>query len=122
MQLRRVVITGMGCVSPLGRGMEALTDAIEAGRSAVRYMEGWKQYTGLRSLVAAPAEVQDQKPIPRQNRRSMGRMSIFAAQAAQDAVADAALDAAFASSGRMGCVVGSTMGGAISLNQIGRAH
>ena len=117
MQLRRVVITGMGSVSPLGRGMGALTDAIEAGRSAVRYMDGWNQYTGLRSLVAAPAELKDEKLIPRQNRRSMGRMSMFAAQAAQDAVADAGLDAAFASSGRMGCIVGSTMGGAISLNQ-----
>lgn len=117
MQLRRVVITGMGSVSPLGRGVGVLADAIEAGRSAVRYMDGWNQYTGLRSLVAAPAELKNEKLIPRQNRRSMGRMSIFAVQAAQDAIADAALDAAFASSGRMGCVVGSTMGGAISLNQ-----
>jgi 3-oxoacyl-[acyl-carrier-protein] synthase II len=117
MQLRRVAITGMGCVSPFGRGVTALTDGIEAGRSAVRRMEGWDQYTGLRSLVGAPAEMKDEKLIPRQNRRSMGRMSIFAVQAAQDALADAGLDPAVASSGRMGCVVGSTTGSAISISQ-----
>jgi len=95
----------------------ALTEGIEAGRSGVRYMEGWNQYTGLRSLVAAPAELKDEKQIPRMARRSMGRMSIFAAQAAQDAIADAGLDPAFTSSGRLGCAVGSTTGSAISLNQ-----
>jgi 3-oxoacyl-[acyl-carrier-protein] synthase II len=117
MQLRRVVITGMGSVSPFGRGVTALTDGIEAGRSAVRKMEGWGQYLGLRSLVGAPAEMKDEKLIPRLNRRSMGRLSIFAVQAAQDAVADAGLDPALATTGRMGCVVGSTTGSAISISQ-----
>lgn len=117
MQLRRVVITGMGSVSPFGRGVAALTDGIEAGRSAVRRMEGWDQYLGLRSLVGAPAELKDEKLIPRQNRRSMGRLSLFAVQAAQDAVADARLDPAVATTGRMGCVVGSTTGSAISISQ-----
>ncbi len=117
MQLRRVVITGMGSVSPFGRGVAALTDGIEAGRSAVRKMEGWGQYLGLRSLVGAPAELKDEKLIPRLNRRSMGRLSIFAVQAAQDAVADAGLDPALATTGRMGCVVGSTTGSAISISQ-----
>jgi 3-oxoacyl-[acyl-carrier-protein] synthase II len=117
MQLRRVAITGMGSVSPFGRGVTALTEGIEAGRSAVRYMEGWNKYIGLRSLVGAPAELKDEKLIPRQNRRSMGRMSMFAVQAAQDALADSGLDAAAATSGRMGCVVGSTTGSAISISQ-----
>jgi len=104
-------------VSPLGRGLPSLLEGIEAGRSAVRRMEGWNQYLGLRSLVGAPAELKDEKLIPRQSRRSMGRLSIFAVQAAQDAVAAAALDPALATTGRMGCVVGSTTGSAISISQ-----
>lgn len=116
--MRRVVITGMGVVSPLGRGVGALTAAIGENRSAVRRMEGWERYTGLRSLVAAPAELRDEKEIPRQQRRSMGRMSLFAAQAAGDALRDAGLDPATAAAGgRLGCVVGSTTGSAISLNE-----
>lgn len=54
MQLNRVVITGMGVVSPFGNGVTALMDGIEKGRSAVKHMEGWDQYTGLRSHVGAP--------------------------------------------------------------------
>jgi 3-oxoacyl-[acyl-carrier-protein] synthase II len=94
-----------------------LTEGIEAGRSAVRAMDDWKQYIGLRSLVGAPAELKDEKLIPRQSRRSMGRLSLFAVQAAQDALSDAGLDPAAVASGRMGCVVGSTTGSAISISQ-----
>ena len=115
--MRRVVISGMGCVSPFGRGIPALVDALGAGRGAIMRMAGWERYTGLRCLVGAPAELKDEKSIPRQNRRSMGRMSIFAVQAAGDALADAGLDASIAASGRLGCVIGSTTGSAISLNQ-----
>ena len=117
MQLNRVVITGMGCVTPLGRGVPAVLAGFEAGHSAVRKMDGWEQYKGLRSLVGATAELKDEKLIPRQQRRSMGRMSLFAAQAAQDALADTGLERDAAASGRMGCIIGSTTGSAISINQ-----
>ena len=117
MQPRRVVITGLGGISPLGQSIDELVLAIAQNHSAVRTMAGWEQYKGLRSLVAAPAEMKNEKAIPRQSRRSMGRMSIFAVQAAQQAVADAGIQAADLTSGRAGCVVGSTMGSAISMNE-----
>lgn len=88
---------------------------LREGRSAVRRMEGWEAYEGLRSLVAAPAELQDERLIPRKVRRSMGRMSIFAAQAAGQAVADAGLDEDILRGGRTACVIGSTMGSAGSI-------
>jgi 3-oxoacyl-[acyl-carrier-protein] synthase II len=117
--MNRVVITGVGAVTPLGKGVPALMQGLAEGRSAVRRMEGWEQYKGLRSLVAAPSDLVDERLIPRQQRRSMGRMSLFAAQAAEEALADAALDpGVVASSGRLGCVIGSTTGSAISLNQV----
>jgi 3-oxoacyl-[acyl-carrier-protein] synthase II len=116
MQLKRVVITGIGVVSPFGNGVPALMNGIEEGRSAVRYMDGWSQYTGLQSLVGAPVEMQDEKRIPRQKRRSMGRMSIFAAQAADEALADAGIQLDEENLWRVGCVIGSTMGSAKSIN------
>ena len=116
MPLKRVVITGVGVVSPFGNGLPALMQGIEEGRSAVRRMEGWEQYIGLHSLVAAPVEIRDEKRIPRQKRRSMGRMSIFAAQAADEAIADAGIDLAAEDLWRVGCVIGSTMGSAKSIN------
>ncbi len=116
MSLKRVVITGIGVVSPFGNGLPALMKGIEEGRSAVRRMEGWDQYIGLHSLVGATVDIQDEKRIPRQKRRSMGRMSIFAAQAADEAIADAGISLAGEDLWRIGCVIGSTMGSAKSIN------
>lgn len=116
MALKRVVITGLGVVSPFGNGVAALMTGIAAGRSAVRRMAGWEEYVGLQSLVGAPVEMVDEKRIPRQKRRSMGRMSIFAAQAADEALADAGIDLATEDPWRVGCAIGSTMGSAKSIN------
>jgi 3-oxoacyl-[acyl-carrier-protein] synthase II len=115
--MKRVVITGMGVVSPLGNSVSAMMDALAAGTSAVEYMADWTAYTGLRSLVAAPALLENEKKIPRQARRSMGRLAIFAVQAAEQAVAGAGLDEELLTGGRTGCVVGSTMGSAGSINE-----
>ncbi len=116
MTLKRVVITGIGVVSPFGNGVPELMNGIAEGRSGVRRMEGWEEYVGLRSLVGAPVEMRDEKRIPRQKRRSMGRMSIFAAQAADEALADSGIDLAKEDLWRIGCVIGSTMGSAKSIN------
>lgn len=115
--MKRVVITGMGVISPLGNSVSALMDGLAAGVSAVEYMADWTAYKGLRSLVAAPAILENEKKIPRQSRRSMGRLSLFAVQAAEQAVADAGLDEALLTGGRTGCIVGSTMGSAGSINE-----
>ena len=115
--MKRVVISGVGAVSAMGNDVSSLVKGIEDGRSAVQYMEGWNQYTGLRSLVGAPAELINEKAIPRKNRRSMGRMSIFAVQAAKQALADAGIKHEELTSGRIGCIIGSTMGSAKSLNE-----
>jgi 3-oxoacyl-[acyl-carrier-protein] synthase II len=115
--LRRVVISGAGAVSALGNDVASLVAGIEEGRSAVRYMEGWDQYIGLRSLVAAPAELRNEKAIPRKSRRSMGRMSILAVQATEQSLDDAGIGPESFSSGRLGCIIGSTMGSAESLSE-----
>jgi 3-oxoacyl-[acyl-carrier-protein] synthase II len=107
----------MGVISPLGNSVPAMMDGLAAGTSAMQTMEGWSVYKGLRSLVAAPAAAVDEKRIPRQNRRSMGRLAIFAVLAAEQAVADAGLSSEELTGGRIGCVVGSTMGSAGSINE-----
>lgn len=116
--MKRVVITGMGVVSPLGGSVAEQADALDAGRHGLRAMPEWAAYKGLRSLVAAPAELKNEKAIPRQNRRSMSRMSIFAAQAALEALRDAGLTEGAQGDGRTGCVTGSTTGSAIALSQV----
>ena len=113
--MNRVVITGMGTVSALGADVNALVTGMSSGISAVKCMHEWKEFSGLNSLVGAPVVLENVKSIPRKNRRSMGRMSIMAVQAADQAIADAGLDEETICSGETGCIVGSTMGGAESL-------
>ena len=114
--MRRVVISGVGAISPLGDNVVSLIEGITQGKSAVEYMDGWNQYVGLRSLVGAYSVCKDEKSIPRQSRRSMSRMSIFATKAAEEAIADAGMDEGMLRSGRTGCIIGSTMGSPKSLS------
>ncbi|RKX43495.1 MAG: beta-ketoacyl-[acyl-carrier-protein] synthase family protein [Verrucomicrobia bacterium] len=115
--MKRVVITGRGAITPLGNTVDSMMDGLAQGRSAVERMDDWAAYKGLHSLVGAPAVLENEKQIPRQKRRSMGRLSIFAAQAATQAVEDAGLPPEVVASDRTGCVVGSTMGSAASITE-----
>lgn len=111
MCLRRVVITGMGVVSPFGRGVPALMDALLAGRSGVTTVPELGAVGGLRSQVAGLVPEVDAKEIPRKHRRSMSPMSVYATLASRDALAAAGLGGApGASDGRLGISIGSTIG------------
>ncbi len=115
--MRRVAITGVGAVTPLGNSVDAFISGIERGENATQYIPEWQNYKGLRCLVGAPVQMQDEKLIPRQNRRSMGRLSIFAVQAAEQALRDSGIFREELRSGRLGCAIGSTMGSAESINE-----
>jgi len=115
--LNRVVITGVGLISPYGRGMESFIQGVLSGKTCVRNMSEWENYQNFNSTVAAPAELIGEKDIPRRKRRSMGRMAVFAVQAAEDAISDAGLTDDFLTSGEMGCIIGSTIGSPEALTE-----
>lgn len=115
--MKRVVITGMGAVTPMGYGISALFDGIVKGKNTVKRMPEWSEYEGLRSLLAAPCEIRNEKDIPRKNRRSMSPMSIMTAQAADEACEDAKIEKEYLGNSRCGCITGSTMGSAKVINQ-----
>jgi 3-oxoacyl-[acyl-carrier-protein] synthase II len=100
----------------MGMGAEALTRGIRDRKSAVRRMDGWEKYGGLKSLVGAPSELVGEKAIPRQKRRSMSQLSIQSVQAANEALEEAALEVDALPSDRVGCIVGSTIGSPKTIN------
>ena len=114
--MRSVVITGTGSISALGNSMKELIDSIENQICGTKKMETWDRYKGLQSLVGAPANLPDIKIIPRKIRRSMGRMSLLAVFAVNEALNSAKIDKDTISNNRYGCVAGSTMGSAEALN------
>lgn len=111
MQLKRVVITGRGAVSPFGIGVDTLIDNIWAGNSAIKTMNEWTHIRGLNSRLAAPVPDFDVKKIlPRNLRRTMGPMALYSTVAAREAIKEAGLNESELHSGTTGVVMGSTTG------------
>ena len=86
MSQRRVVITGIGAISPFGAGVECLWEHLVAGDSAVRVIPRMTQLGGLRSSVAATVPKIDVSIIPRKKRRFMSPMSMYSCLAALEAI------------------------------------
>lgn len=110
MRLKRVVITGLGAVSPFGKGADQLFEALAAGKSGIEIVPELKRIGGLGPRVTGPVTGVDPREIPRKNRRSMSRMSIYALLAAQEALAQAGVDKIIRTGGRLGIAMGSTVG------------
>ena len=120
---RRVVVTGLGVVSPIGNTVRAFEQSLRDGRSGVRAMPDWEGIEGFDTRVAAPvAEGLDEREIPRPYRRSMGPQAIYAALAARRALEDARLETSVVTGGRCGLAIGSTLGSAESTHDFFRLY
>ncbi len=108
--MKRVVITGTGLVTCLGQDVEKVWSAVLKGESGVRVHPEFADVDGLRVRIAAPVLDFEPQKIPRKFRRSMSKMAMFAASAAQDAFDQAKFPMETLSSGRVGIVAGSTTG------------
>jgi len=113
--MRRVVITGMGIVSCLGKNKTEVLDALREGRSGIRFREDYKEL-GFRSQVAGTIDIDFSELIDRKQLRFMGDAAAYAYLAMQEAIADSGLSEADVSSERAGIVAGS--GGASSANLV----
>ena len=125
MALRRVVVTGVGAVSPYGVGVDHLMSGLHAGRSAVISQRAeWEPYIrDLTCWVAAPLKTPiDSRQVPRKFRRSMGRVAILAHLACAEALGCAGVPPELSRSGRMGVSFASTMGSIRSLEQFFAAY
>ena len=114
--MRRVVITGMGAVSPLGNDLPSTWRAALAGESGIDFIRSFDA-SGFPVRVAA--EVKDFEPpdmlSPKEARR-LDRNVLLALAAGREALDDAALDSQY-EPGRMGILFGSAIGGFLGIMQ-----
>ncbi|GHB63372.1 3-oxoacyl-[acyl-carrier-protein] synthase 2 [Streptomyces xanthochromogenes] len=113
---RRVVVTGLGAVSPLGADVPELWQGLLEGRCGVSVMEG-PGFDGLPVRLAARAAVDPAELLPRPLARRMNRSSQLALVAAREAWRDAGLDPGGTVAGglrptRTGVSMGTIIGGA----------
>jgi 3-oxoacyl-[acyl-carrier-protein] synthase II len=108
---RRVVITGVGAVTPIGTGVDGLWAGLAARVSAVREITRFDP-TPYRSHIAA--EIPDFRPqdhLDAKRAKRLDRFSQLAVTSARFALADAGLDPMSEDRDRVGAMMGSALGG-----------
>jgi len=115
--MKKVVITGMGIVSPVGCGIEYAWQNILAGRSGVRKISDF-DVSDLACQIAAtpvcgtePGMFNPDTVVEPKDQRKMDRCILYGVVAADEAVRDAGLDTYDGDKNRIGVSVGSGIGG-----------
>jgi len=104
--MRRVVVTGLGIVSPIGNNVAEVTDSLRAGRSGIVFCEDYAE-RGFRSHVCGAPNIDMDEMIDRKLRRFMGDGAAYNYVAMQEAINDSGLGDAEVTSERTGLVMGS---------------
>ena len=104
--MRRVVVTGMGIVSPLGNDAASVASALRENRSGLRAVPEYAEL-GLRSHVAGVCDIDLDATIDRKLKRFMGDAAAYAYVSMRDAIADAGLGEEVIHDPRTGLIAGS---------------
>ena len=115
---RRVVVTGMGVVTPIGTTVDEFWTSIRAGKSGVSELGGFP-LEDLKILIAAQIKDFDHKARLKHFKRDRiitlaDRYSWFAAAAADEAVKMSGLEMPLTNPYRSACIVGSGAGGLVT--------
>src|SRR6056300_1989258 len=104
--MRRVVITGLGIVSPIGNNFDEVTDALKAGRSGIAFEPEYAE-NGFRSRVAGIPKINPADHIDKRHMRFMGTGAGYNYLAMEQAIADSGLEENEVSNVRTGLIMGS---------------
>jgi 3-oxoacyl-[acyl-carrier-protein] synthase II len=111
MSRRRVVVTGLGLVCPVGVGVEESWQALVAGRSGVGPITHYDASTYPTKIAGEVKGFEPEKFMDRKEVRRNDRFIQFALAAADMAVKDSGIDFEKEDLERIGVIVGSGMGG-----------
>ena len=104
--MRRVVVTGLGIVSPIGNSAEEVTTALKVGKSGIVASEEMAEH-GFRSQVAGTLKIDPKEHIDKRAMRFMGPGAAYAHIAMSQAIADSGLEENDVVNPRTGLVAGS---------------
>ncbi|MGM0396086.1 MAG: beta-ketoacyl-ACP synthase II [Bacillota bacterium] len=113
--MKRVVITGLGAITPIGSGKDQFWDSLLSGRSGVGYVT---KFDSKDHDVKIAAEVKDFDPTEYMGKKEAKRMDLFsqyAIAATKQAIEDSGLDLEKVDTERAGTIIGSGIGGISTL-------
>lgn len=114
---RRVVVTGLGAVTPLGNTVSEFWSNVTAGKNGVGPITLFDASNLPTRFAAEVRNFDAAQFVGKKDARKMDRFTQFAIVAAQQAVADSGLQITDANRDDIGCVMGSGIGGIITLEQ-----
>ena len=114
MSKKRVVITGIGAISPIGNNIEQIDESLKKGKSGISFQQEYKDI-GMRSNIAGSIDIPLSEMIDRKLMRFMGETAAYSFLSAEEAIKDANLKQGDFDS-RLGIIAGS--GGASSRSQV----
>jgi len=113
----RVVVTGIGLVTPVGLDRKTTWDSLLESKSGIDYISLFDA-EGFESRIAAEVNDFDAAPIlGRKEARRLDRFAQFACVAALEALEDAGLDMANEDPDRVGVLIGSGVGGIMTITE-----
>jgi len=113
----RVVVTGIGLVTPVGSDRKSTWDSLMAGKSGIDYISLFDA-EGFTSRIAAEVDGFDAAALlGRKEAKRLDRFSQFAAVASLEAIEDAGIDMATEDADRVGVLIGSGVGGIITITE-----
>ena len=105
-EIPRVVVTGLGIVSSVGVGCNAVSEALRKGQSGIRFSQAYADL-GFRSHIHGDIEVDLDQQIDRKLKRFMGDAAAYNYLAMEEAVSNSGLTQEQISDLRTGLVMGS---------------
>ncbi|MFT4149849.1 MAG: beta-ketoacyl-ACP synthase I [Paracoccaceae bacterium] len=116
--MRRVVITGIGIVSPIGNNAAEVEASLRAGKSGIVFAPDYAEH-GFRSQVKGQPQIVPEDIIDKRDMRFMGPGAAYNFIAMQQAIADSGLEPSDVSNERTGLIMGS---GGPSTSNFFQAH
>jgi 3-oxoacyl-[acyl-carrier-protein] synthase II len=110
-QTRRVVVTGLGLITPLGTGVEKTWNAVCAGRSGIRRITKFDPSAHACQIAGEVTDFNPADYIEKKDIKKMDTFIHFAVGASQMAVDDSGLKITSDNADRVGVYIGSGIGG-----------
>ncbi len=114
---RRVVVTGIGCITPIGVGKETFWNGLLSGTSGIDYITRFDTTDYPTKIAGEVKDFQPEKYIDKKEVKKMDRFTQFAVAAANIAMEDSGLQIDESNAEKFGVILGSGVGGIETMEQ-----